>query len=164
MSDLTALTEQATRLSVDFAPSARPAPAISCRRPLKSETLMVHRSHRQLVSCSEYRGQITVHPGKRGPGALVVPKQRLLRLATNLLGEFFLWPTPCKGKAATLCDSVIKAAENSWVRVAWDSGIGGYAFEAVATDFRPEWPAVGFDEVLAAAFPATYEQYLREVC
>jgi hypothetical protein len=84
---------------------------------------------------------------------------RLLALAVNTQGVYFIWPVPLpeedgrtQGFVRTALEAVEKAS-TGWYRVQWNKATREYASTPAEEDLgEPEWPDVTFRDLLAIAF------------
>jgi hypothetical protein len=142
-------------------------PSLSVRhcRPHKSWFIRVHPSpdYRVAMPIIELEGdneRYWVHPDVlphlQGETTLV---PRLLVLAVNAQGVFFVWPVPLpgedgnvRGNVRSALEAVDKAAAG-WHRVQWNQGTKEYdATPAKGNLPEPEWPDATFRDLLATAF------------
>jgi hypothetical protein len=78
---------------------------------------------------------------------------RLLALAVNTQGVFFVWPVPLPEEDGRTQGFVRTALETGWYRVQWDKTTREYASTPAEGDLgEPEWPDVPFRDLLAIAF------------
>lgn len=84
---------------------------------------------------------------------------RLLLTTITRQGVLFLWPIRLPGydgRLDTWNQSAQEAANmaiNNWVRISPNMGLGGYdVYNASAGLPEPEWPSLGFREILSIAF------------
>jgi hypothetical protein len=95
----------------------------------------------------------------------VVPK--VLVTAINRQGVVFLWPIRLQGSDGRWDEwnrSAMQAAEmamKGWVRVAANMSLGAYeVFEATSSLPEPEWPEIGFQQLLKVAFK---DRFIRDL-
>jgi hypothetical protein len=143
----------------------KPSLSVRDRRPHKSWFIRVHPSpdYRVAMPIIELEGdseRYWVHPDVlphlKGETTLV---PRLLVLAVNAQGVFFIWPVPLpgedgnvRGNMRTALEAVDKAAAG-WVRVQWNQATKEYDVTPAKGNLpEPEWPDVTFRDLLAIAF------------
>jgi hypothetical protein len=95
----------------------------------------------------------------------LVPK--VLYTTINRQGVLTLWPIRLPGEDGRLDEwnatahEVAEMAQSRWVRIAANMSLGTYdVFTAVGSLPEPEWPNVGFPEILAIAFRGRFIETL----
>lgn len=154
------------RLSQDFAVNVGVKKAlitVPVRKPNRQDFVRVHpeddfRLETAVLELKEERETYLVDKGlwHELPGE-IVPK--VLYTTINRQGVLTLWPIRLPGEDGRLDEwnnSALEAAErakNQWIRVSANMGLGAYdVYEAVGDIPDPEWPDLGFQEILHVAF------------
>ena len=93
----------------------------------------------------------------------IIPK--VLLTGINRQGNLFLWPIRLPGEDGRHDEwnaSALEAAEKAqgnWVRVVANMDLGAYdVYEATGNLLDPEWPDIGFQELLEVAFKQRFIQ------
>lgn len=166
MPECEGFAKSAPRLGADFASAGELIPprvtAVECRRPASGETFQVRQGTSALVNCGEYRGQVTLLPGRPSYDTRANPKRRLLRVAVNSLGNVFLWPVPCDRTSGGRMQELLRDAESGWVVVHWDRSTARYEHRTVQLNHQPRWPQESLKNLIVLAFPQLYQTFLRE--
>lgn len=166
MIDLAQFSGGATRLGANYASDSecrlgQPA-TVEIRKPSSGEILRLYPGMSCPVNCGEFRGKITLLPGSLRPETRSNPKERLLRVATNNLGDVFLWPVPVIGNTATQLKGLLRDAEAGWIRIHWDKEHRRYEHQAWDLDKSPPRLAATLEQLIAIASPELLQQYQQE--
>jgi hypothetical protein len=143
----------------------KPSPSVRPRRPHKSWFIRVHpspdyRFAMKIIELEDDTEKYWVHPDVlphlEGDTTLV---PRLLVLAVNAQGVFFIWPVPLPGEDGNIRGNVRSALEAvdkataGWVRVQWNQGTKEYDSTPAKGNLpEPEWLDATFRDLLAIAF------------
>lgn len=154
------------RLSQNFGASLgvkKVMTAVPVRRPDRQAFVRCHpdaayRLSTALLEVKEDRESFLVEPSLWSELAgEIVPK--VLVTSVTRQGVLFLWPIRLPGEDGKLDDwnrSAFDAADlaaKQWVRVSANMNLGAYEiFEATGTLPEPQWPALGFQEILRLGF------------
>lgn len=144
---------------------------VPTRKPDRQWFVRVHpsadwRLDTAVLELKEERETYLVEPALWGelPGE-VVPK--LLFTAVNRQGVVFVWPVRLQGSDGKWDEwnrSAMEAAQmatKGWIRIAANMSLGAYeVFEATAELPEPEWPDIGFDQLLKIAFK---DRFIRDL-
>jgi len=140
---------------------------VPVRKPGRQEFIRVHpsddyRLETAIVELKEERESYIVSPSlwSEIPGE-ITPK--VLHTYINRQGVVALWPIRLpdeNGRLDTWNLSALDAADigrRSWIRVAAKMSLGAYEiFEATAELPDPDWPDLGFEQILKIAFRSFY--------
>ena len=138
--------------------------AVPVRKPKRNEFFRVHPEHvlDTLVLERDTGMDKEIYLVAPEIQHLVLPELRRTRLfvAINKHGTVFLWPLklPLEGNdtGRRVFDTALQGAtdaQRTWVKLAWDRGLGGYELFRAKGDLRePQWPDKSFRDLLEIAF------------
>lgn len=150
-------------LGADFssATGVTKTPYVECRTPAIGEIIRLSPNQSLEVYCSKTRDQFVIQPGKLPAGSPLKPQLRVLRIAVNLQGDVFLWPTPM-GPAARKMSDLVRDAEDCWVQVRWHGATSSYRHQIQRIDDKPRWPKESLEDLIRIGFPGLWDQYRAE--
>jgi hypothetical protein len=138
--------------------------AVPVRRPKRTEFIRTHRDFVIDVAIIEREGDMDRETYLVAPNVqhLVLDELRKSRLhvAIDKRGTTFIWPIklPSDGndRGRRVAETALLAADlakDTWVRVSWNRGLGGYEVARAKGDLgEPQWPEKSFRDLLEIAF------------
>lgn len=170
MSDIHIPSLDNLRLSQNFSSQAgvkKIVTTIPVRKPGKQDFIRTHpdpgfRIDTAVIELKEEHETYLVSPEILGElPSEWVPKTLVTYI--NRQGVLALWPIRLPGSDGRIdqwndtAREAASLAQNDWVRVSANMSLGAYEiFTAIGEIPDPEWPDIGFEEVLQIAFKANY--------